>query len=143
MIETQAPSPTGKYVFQIVAREMRMSLWVESPRLIEAASEAPVFDLTASQWSLDSALWASEEKVTVRLRRYPGDHAPGAFEVEIDCVGRVAALPGELRVGLDDLETALEALYFRSQIKPGRVVAPRQGVLQRLVASVKGTRIQG
>lgn len=143
MLETTTPSPNGKYVFQIAAREMRMSLWVEAPRLIEVTTERAVFDLLSTNWSLNRAQWLDGERVSIQVRRYPGDHLPGSFEVEIDCTAGVATLPGDVRVGLESLERALEELYFRSRVKPVAATAPRQGVLQKLLSPFKGTRIQG
>lgn len=143
MLETTSPSPNGKYVFQIAAREMRMSLWVESPRLVEVANERAVFDLSNTNWSLNRAQWLDSERVSIQIRRYPGDHLPGSFEVEIDCAAGVATLSGDMKVALESLERALEELYFRSRVKPVSATASRQGVLQKLLSPFKGTRIKG
>jgi hypothetical protein len=115
-METQFPSPNGHYLFHINTWEAQMSLWVDSPLLMDVVNEKPVFDLSQTNWSLDTAVWLDWEKTKIYLRRYPGDHTPPVFEITIDCQAKQANLDGK-KVELEALETTLEALYNRSRIK--------------------------
>ncbi|RYG67145.1 hypothetical protein EON80_14160 [bacterium] len=117
MDRTEFASPSGKYHFQIFMTEMRMSHWVERPRLVRVEGEVPLFDLSNSQWSLEGANWQGEEKVELQLRRYPGDHSPPVFRVEVDCLAATATWPDDTVVPLAKLESSLEQLYTRSRLK--------------------------
>ena len=107
-IETKYPSPSGRYVFQIVAWEARMSLWIESFTLVEAATRAPVMLLQDDNWSVDSAEWLGDSVVKMRLRKYPGNHTPSQVEVSVDCEGRTAEVQGGVRMPLAQLEHTLD-----------------------------------
>ena len=93
-----------------------MSLWVETPRLVATQDGQGVFDLLGTNWSLDSAHWHDDERVRLSLRRYPGDHHPPAFEVEIDCPTKQATSNGDSFPALS-IEGYLEELYHHSQVK--------------------------
>lgn len=127
MLETKYPSPTGKYHFQIAPWEARMSLWIESPALLKAKNDEVIFTFDNPNWSLDSAEWLNEEHVKMTLRRYPGDHTPSSFEVEVDCDAKQATV-GRDAIPLDALEKHLESLCQPSQRKiqpaaPGRLAS--------------------
>ena len=77
-METKYPSPDGRYIFQIDAWEARMSLWVESPKLIDTQSGQDVFSFKDANWSLDGADWLDADRVKIFLRKYPGD-APAVW----------------------------------------------------------------
>ena len=113
--ENKYPSPSGKYVFHVVAWEVRMSLWVESFTLAEAASGTPVLRLSDSNWSLDTAEWLDDSRVTMQLRKYPGDHTPSSFQVLVDCETKMAELADEPAIPLPTLEQALKELYDKSK----------------------------
>ena len=137
-METKFPSPNKKYLFQIEPWEARMSLWVETPCLIEVQNKAKLFDLRGTDWSLDSAQWLNEERVTLSLRRYPGDHSPRVFEVVIDCLANQATFDGT-GTTLDQIEPYLESIYRHCQIN---VVMPHPpsilGRLRRLIGNLWG-----
>lgn len=118
--ENKYLSPTGKYLFQIVAFEMRMSHWVASFTLVEAASGALLLRLSDSNWSLDTAQWLDESRVTLQLRKYPGDHTPPSLTVLVDCQAKMAEVMGQPAIALPNLEQELEELYGQS--KPPRSV---------------------
>ena len=113
--EERYPSSTGRFIFRIFAWEARMSLWIESFTLVEAASGASVFGLSDAAWSLDNAEWTSDTVVKMRLRKYPGDHTPSAFEVKLDCGARTAEIDGRAVESLEKVERALEASYRRGR----------------------------
>ena len=92
-----------------------MSLWIESFSLVEAATGSAVFSPHDSSWSLDAAAWTSDTVVTMRLRKYPGDHTPSSFEVRLDCDARAVKVEGGAAVPLGELEDALEATYRRAR----------------------------
>ncbi|BCM91476.1 hypothetical protein IAD21_03349 [Abditibacteriota bacterium] len=118
MLVTKYPSPTGKYLFQISPWEARMSLWIESPALLKADTNQTIFTFKNSNWSLDSADWLDTERVKMSLRRYPGDHNPSSFEVELNCLTFQATIDGQT-FDFAALEKHLEVLYRQGQTKVG------------------------
>lgn len=91
-----------------------MSHWIESFTLVEAASGEIVLRLRDTDWSLDTAQWLGDSLVKMKLRKYPGDHTPPSFEVQVDCEARTAQVAGEPEmpvVPLRKLEHTLERLY--------------------------------
>ncbi|MDB6154341.1 MAG: hypothetical protein JWL90_2794 [Chthoniobacteraceae bacterium] len=114
--ELKYPSPNGKYLFHIYPWEARMSLWIESPELIEVGVAAPLLRFRDSNWSLDRAVWLNESVVTMQVRRYPGDHTPSQFEFGIDAEKRLAAIGSAQAVPLSDLESMLETLYTAGKL---------------------------
>ncbi len=92
-----------------------MSLWIESFALVEAATGSTLFAPRDSNWSLDGAEWPGDAVVTMRLRKYPGDHVPSSFDVKLDCDARTAEVEGGEAVPLGKLEDALEAMYRRAR----------------------------
>jgi hypothetical protein len=70
-------SPDQRYSILLTSNEMRMSHWVTSAALWERAPQRLLLEIGDWQWSSEQIAWsASSERVTVELRRYPGD-APG------------------------------------------------------------------
>lgn len=126
------PSPSDKYHFKIDAWEARMSLWIESPALVNVSSGETVLTFKESNWSLDVAEWKDEEHVTMELRRYPGDHSPSQFVVEVDCLAKKATI-GDDSMELNSLEKYLEALYRRSRVRLGSPTPSSSGCLVGLL----------
>ena len=109
MIEDEpVQSPNGRWTIVLSSWEARMSLWIDSPSLVEVASNTAVFAFKDSNWSLDTAVWISDDVVEWRLRKYPGNHLPVDFEVQIDCA-RASARIDERELPLVHLERALNA----------------------------------
>ncbi|MDB6174379.1 MAG: hypothetical protein JWL59_3690 [Chthoniobacteraceae bacterium] len=96
-----------------------MSLWIESPELIEVGMAAPLFRFRDSNWSLDEAKWLTESVVVMQVRRYPGDHTPSQFEFRIDAEKRLATIGSAQALPLSDLESMLEALYIAGKLPRG------------------------
>ena len=83
------PSPDGRYCVRRGAHEMRMSHWVFPGALWDARAERLLVALGDSLWSTEQVTWAPDgSRVTVDLRRYPGD-APSLL-VDLDPERRLA-----------------------------------------------------
>lgn len=108
--EIKYQSPSGAYRFLIVPHEMRMSLWVEWPTLVDARSGQTLLKFSDSNWSLDDAEWLSDSSVRMCLRHYPGGHIPPQFIVVAECVGMTATIQGGTEIPLSEVELALDKL---------------------------------
>jgi len=86
-----------------------MSLWVETPTLVDTQTGRTLIGFKNTNWSLDDAAWLSEEVVKMTLRKYPGDHEPPQFEAIVDCEKETATI-GTVASGLAGLEAALEKI---------------------------------
>lgn len=115
LCDLKSTSPGGRYLVRVYPWEARMSLWIECPELVDTLSGRQLFAPKDSHWSLDSAQWQNESVVTMRLRKYPGDHSPGQFEATLDCVSLAASLGGVAVGSVDRLEAALERAYREGQ----------------------------
>jgi len=112
-METTKPSPDGQYAVMLVAEEMRMSHWLDLPILYEVEGKRRLLDLSDSLWSADSVAWSDDSRrVSLAMRRYPGD-APGV-SVEIDIktgMSRVFAPSESAILPLTELPGWLERYY--------------------------------
>jgi hypothetical protein len=108
MEEGPLESPSQRWVVRTSPWEARMSLWIESPALIEVATSAAIFQFSDEHWSLDSAAWIGDDVVEWRVRKYPGNHLPVDLELQIDCA-RGVALFDDRELPLAMLERALNA----------------------------------
>ncbi|MDR3414848.1 MAG: hypothetical protein P4L83_01565 [Nevskia sp.] len=113
--ELKSTSPGGRYVIRVYPWEARMSLWIECPELYDTVGGRRLFVPKDGHWSLDSAQWQSESVVTMRLRKYPGDHSPSQFEVTLDCASLAASLDSVAVGSVAGLEPALERAYQAGQ----------------------------
>ena len=91
-----------------------MSLWVDTPTLTDCATGENLLSFEDPNWSLNEARWTDDSTVVLGLRKYPGNHTPGAIDVTINCAARTAVV-GSVAVGkLDEVERQLEkALKWR------------------------------
>lgn len=101
-------APGGRWAVVTAPWEVRMSLWIESPALVELPANTPIFAFRDVHWSLDSAAWISDDVVEWRLRKYPGNHLPVDLAVQIDCARRIAVCDGR-EFPLTAVEAALDA----------------------------------
>jgi hypothetical protein len=115
LFDLKSTSPGGHYQIRVYPWEARMSLWIECPVLVDTTNGRQLFATRDSHWSLDSAQWQNESVVTMRLRKYPGDHSPGQFEATLDCLSLAANLDGVSVGSVDWLEAALEQAYRTGQ----------------------------
>ena len=73
----QIDSPDQRYSILLVSNEMRMSHWVTSAALWERDPPRLLLEIGDGLWSMEQIVWSADsQRVTVELRRYPGD-APG------------------------------------------------------------------
>jgi hypothetical protein len=107
-LETPSISPSGRWHIEVNAWEARNSLWVESPLIRDSQTGAVVLRFADANWSLDASAWLSDDVVRLALRKYPGNHDPGAVEVTVDGGNAIAALPSGRAVLLSGLEALLE-----------------------------------
>lgn len=113
--DTKSSSPSGRYLVRTYPWEARMSLWIETPELVDTIAGQSLLSFKDSHWSVDSVDWRGDSIAVMHLRRYPGDHLPGSFEVVIDCARRSASLIGAGSVPLDQLEAVLAQAYAAGQ----------------------------
>jgi hypothetical protein len=78
MSDTQRiASPDQRFFILLASNEMRMSHWVTSAALWRAHPQRLLLEIGDWQWSSEQIAWSADsQRVTVGLRRYPGD-APG------------------------------------------------------------------
>jgi hypothetical protein len=106
--ELRSSSPGGRYQVRVNAWEARNSLWVESPEIYDSQANVSPLTFDSELWSLDQSEWLSESIVTLRLRKFPGNHLPAQVGVSVDCQHRTAQLEAGPRVKLEELEPLLE-----------------------------------
>lgn len=105
-------SPDGRHRVAFSAQEVRMSHWIESPVVMRTGERRPLLDLTSSDWSADEARWLDASRLSMALRRYPGD-APGVTLI-LDVDTRQVEIQGAglaERVSADRTVKTLEAWY--------------------------------
>ena len=70
-------SPDRRFSILLTSNEMRMSHWVTSASLWERDPQRLLLEIGQSLWSSERIDWSADsQRVTIGLRRYPGD-APG------------------------------------------------------------------
>lgn len=94
-----------------------MSLWVETPTVVDTATGEALLAFADPHWSLDEADWVSEHVVHLWLRKYPGSHTPTGVLVTLDCVARTAQVD-ESVVPLRDVEATLDRALMWPQPPP-------------------------
>lgn len=66
-------SPNGKYKVVFSSMEMRMSHWVDSPMIIEVATNTLLYTPSNNLWSADTVKWSDDSRyVVMSMREYPG-----------------------------------------------------------------------
>ena len=84
------------------------------PRIYDLASGKTVLALTDTRWSMDSATWGSDSVVSLRLRKFPGDHLPMHLEVLVDCTKGTAVVEAGQVSSLAELEAVLDAAFTKA-----------------------------
>jgi hypothetical protein len=102
-------SPSSRFLITISAWEARMSLWIETPTLIDCSSGERLLVFKDSNWSLNSAEWLSESVVVLKLRKYPGNHIPSEVTATVDCTAKTAEVNGKKVDTLGNVERYLDA----------------------------------
>jgi hypothetical protein len=129
---TDSESPTGRFRIAISAWEARMSLWIETPTVLDKATGETLLSFKDSNWSLDSARWLSDSVVELTLRKYPGNHLPTNVIATLDCANRNAKIGETVVKSLAEVEPALErALTWRTAEPPRPAPGGCAGILRR------------
>ena len=104
-------SPDRKYSIVFYPTEMKMSHWVNRPRLIHTLTDEVLLDLSGSLWHADEVVWDEASKnVSLELRRYPGDVPGVRLNIDLEKLKTnfswmVDAPEESLRCVLDQLES--------------------------------------
>jgi hypothetical protein len=131
-------SPTGMFEVSVSAWEARMSLWVESPAIVDTTSGKVLFSFQDGNWSLNAATWLSDAVVELRLRKYPGGHEPPEVILTIDCIAKTAQFQNEQLASLRDVEPALDQALTWPHAIDNRPAAGILGLVQRLLSPRRG-----
>jgi hypothetical protein len=105
--ELRSVSPNGRYEVRTRPWEARMSLWVETPFIIDTSVQHALLRFTNSSWSLVSSQWQSESMVLLHMSKFPG-HFPATFKVTVDCEKHSAVVHGLCVDSLSAVEQTLE-----------------------------------
>ena len=113
-METMSVSPERNFEVRTEVWEARNSLWVYSPSIWDAKRDHCIFSFKDENWSADASIWEDDITVSLRLRKFPGNHRPGDLRVEINCLAlKAKVIDPVMDLILEDLETALnKALTF-------------------------------
>jgi hypothetical protein len=108
VMQGDAMSPSGRFQIELNEREVFNTCWVGTPTIIDRADRSVVLSFTDTFWSADAAAW-NGDRVTLTLRKYPGNHTPGDIQATIDCAARTAAVGDAPPTPIAGLEAALSA----------------------------------
>ena len=109
-----------------------MSLWIETPTVMDKTTGETLLSFKDSNWSLDSARWLSDSVVELTLRKYPGNHLPAQVVATLDCANRNAKIGETVVNSLTQVEPALEqALTWRTVDPPRPAASGCAGMLRR------------
>ena len=113
-MEIMSVSPEKNFEVRTEVWEARNSLLVNSPSIWDVKHDHCIFSFKDENWSVDTCVWKDDATVSLRLRKFPGNHRPDSLRVEIDCFGLQAkVLAPATALALEDLESALDkALKF-------------------------------
>lgn len=78
------PSPGGTYRLTLTAIEAMNSQWVENGKVLRQADGALVVEIGEWNWHVDHASWLADDRLTVALRRFPGDAGGLMLTLELD-----------------------------------------------------------
>jgi hypothetical protein len=108
VMQGDAMSPSGRFQIELDEREVFNTCWVGTPTIIDRADGSVVLSFTDTFWSADAAAW-NGDRVTLTLRKYPGNHTPSDIQATVDCAARTAAVGGAPPTPIAGLEAALSA----------------------------------
>ena len=97
-----------------------MSLWIETPAVLDKTTGETLLKFKDSNWSLDAARWLSDSIVELTLRKYPGNHLPVNVIVTLDCANRTASIGEKEVLLLVDVESALESVWNATSVSDSR-----------------------
>jgi hypothetical protein len=113
--ELRSTSADGRFAVFVSSWEARMSLWVDTPSIVETASGQVIFAFKDINWSLDAIRWQSDSVVSLQLRKYPGNYKRDHFSIVIDLDNKSGVVEEVLISELAEVEAALEAQLGRQQ----------------------------
>ncbi|MGA0560754.1 hypothetical protein ACO2Q8_29075 [Larkinella sp. VNQ87] len=93
-MEDSILSPNGTFSIIFDTFEVRMSHWIQAPRVFRVQDQAQLFDLQGDVWSADKVTWLSDSEVELYVRKYPG-------QVSCDLVLDLAEGTGKAICGQD------------------------------------------
>lgn len=118
MSEAQySPSPNGQFFIAVGSYEMRMSHWVNSAALWRSEPRELLLELGDSLWSTDSIEWSDDSRrVTVGMRRYPGDALPIMLDLSpVEMIAVPHAPADTLPIPFSSLNAFLDRFYQQNQ----------------------------
>jgi hypothetical protein len=92
-----------------------MSLWIETPEVVDTSTGGKLVEFKNPHWSLESASWQTDSVVSLKLRKYPGDHLPVYFDASVDCEKQCGTAAATAVANLAEFEATLEKLYASSR----------------------------
>jgi len=108
-MKIMSTSPRKNYEVRAEVWEARNSLWVYSPSIWDASREFCIFSFSDENWSADSTTWQNEATVRLCVRKFPGNHRPDVFAVEINCLSLKAKITAPaMEIAVHDLEVELD-----------------------------------
>jgi hypothetical protein len=132
----QLKSPAGTYEITLAEREVFNTHWLHVPSLRDVHT-GETFLALSEEWSLDESAWQTDSVVTLRLRKYPGNHTPPDVVAIVDCAERTATVGEGASGPLADLEQRLDAVLTWIYAKP-QPPAELPGLLGALRRIFKG-----
>ncbi|WAH65858.1 hypothetical protein [Xanthomonas hortorum] len=113
-------SPLGSYRIEVTAWEARMSLWVETPQIVDVRAGTVLLRFDNPCWSLETAHWHSDVAVELTLRKYPGDHRPAQVVAMLNCRDRTAMVASSTVCTFAELEHTLDCFLSTGEPAPSR-----------------------
>ncbi|MES1951212.1 hypothetical protein S4A8_10161 [Salinisphaera sp. S4-8] len=85
-------SPDGHYAVHATPWEAGASHWIYHPAIVDNRSGRVLWSPADRHWSVEGLRWLSTARVSLQLRKYPGDRRPAMMELVVDCCAEQARL---------------------------------------------------
>ena len=85
-------SPDGRYAVRATPWEAGASHWIYHPGIVDSRSGRVLWSPADRHWSVEGVRWLSAVRVSLQLRKYPGDRRPALIELVVDCCAERAQL---------------------------------------------------
>lgn len=110
-------SPDNRWRVAFSVYEVKMSLWIETPVVLDNATGKPLLDLCTSDWSADEVQWRADSKaVAIHMRHYPGDAPTLTVVLDLPSQSCRVESPAETAtVSFAQINGWLEDWYRRNQ----------------------------
>lgn len=115
--EVWSLSPTGAYAVHVHPWVAPGENVVNTPEIADTNFQYPILHFSDDLWSLRSVEWRSPAVVSLKIRKYPGDHFPSEVEVVVNCAEKVAQVNGESPQPLSKVAASLEKFYVAHRIR--------------------------